>query len=647
MSFLTPLGLLGLIGLIVWLIIFIIKPNYQKKLISTTYVWMRSLKFRKKRLPTSRLRSILMIICQILAIISIATAMAQPFIAAPDEYVNEKIIILDASCDMLTTIEDGEENRFERAINQIIQMSDAVLDADGIVTVILADNNPSYVVKQAGKQQKEQVQQEVKLLMDANEYRCTYGTADMEAAMVMAESILQDNPKAEVVLYTGTIYTDAGKVTVVDVSDKDEWNCAILSANATSVDNFYEFSVDIAAYGRDTAIELYVDVYGANDDRGVRNFHESVVCTQEMGTVTVTFGNDQRRAVTEEHYILTDMEIYSYEYAYVHIEHNDSLPCDNTLYLYGGTQPVLKIQYYSTLPNPFYSAALRALRDTVSSQWEIQLTEVRDTPYTPAEPALEGFDVYIFEHTIPSILPTDGLVILSDPDSAPAGSGFYLGTSMKSSSEIFLTAGEAGNPIMSGINATNISLTKLTAITNYGADFVPLLYCETYPVLLASINPTNKMVVMPFSLNNSNLPLVKEFPTLLLNLLDYYVPSTLDGFLYEVNDNVKLHARSPKLDVEGPGVSVSFEAFPSTLYVTEPGVYTLSQTPISGKPVIESFYVKVPASESNIRSVVDTLENPETGEYFEALDQDLVYFVAMLLVALLFCEWLLQLKEYF
>ena len=157
MSFLTPLGLLGLIGLIVWLIIFIIKPNYQKKLISTTYVWMRSLKFRKKRLPTSRLRSILMIICQILAIISIATAMAQPFIAAPDEYVNEKIIILDASCDMLTTIEDGEENRFERAIAQIIQMSDAVLDADGIVTVILADNNPSYVVKQAGKQRPNEV----------------------------------------------------------------------------------------------------------------------------------------------------------------------------------------------------------------------------------------------------------------------------------------------------------------------------------------------------------------------------------------------------------------------------------------------------------------------------------------------------------
>ena len=39
MSWLTPLGFLGLIGLIVLVIIYIIKPNYQQKVISTTFVW--------------------------------------------------------------------------------------------------------------------------------------------------------------------------------------------------------------------------------------------------------------------------------------------------------------------------------------------------------------------------------------------------------------------------------------------------------------------------------------------------------------------------------------------------------------------------------------------------------------------------------
>ena len=49
MTWLTPLGFLGLIGLIVWLIIYIIKPNYQQKIISSSYVWIKSLKYRKEK----------------------------------------------------------------------------------------------------------------------------------------------------------------------------------------------------------------------------------------------------------------------------------------------------------------------------------------------------------------------------------------------------------------------------------------------------------------------------------------------------------------------------------------------------------------------------------------------------------------------
>ena len=38
MTFLTPLGLLGLLGIAVLILIYIIRPNYQQKLISTTFV---------------------------------------------------------------------------------------------------------------------------------------------------------------------------------------------------------------------------------------------------------------------------------------------------------------------------------------------------------------------------------------------------------------------------------------------------------------------------------------------------------------------------------------------------------------------------------------------------------------------------------
>ena len=49
MSWLTPLGFLGLIGLLILLLIYILKPNYQNKFISSTFVWKLSLKYKKKR----------------------------------------------------------------------------------------------------------------------------------------------------------------------------------------------------------------------------------------------------------------------------------------------------------------------------------------------------------------------------------------------------------------------------------------------------------------------------------------------------------------------------------------------------------------------------------------------------------------------
>ena len=45
MNLLTPLGLIGLISLIALIIIYIIKPNYQNKIISSTFVWKLSLKY--------------------------------------------------------------------------------------------------------------------------------------------------------------------------------------------------------------------------------------------------------------------------------------------------------------------------------------------------------------------------------------------------------------------------------------------------------------------------------------------------------------------------------------------------------------------------------------------------------------------------
>jgi hypothetical protein len=99
--------------------------------------------------------------------------------------------------------------------------------------------------------------------------------------------------------------------------------------------------------------------------------------------------------------------------------------------------------------------------------------------------------------------------------------------------------------------------------------------------------------------------------------------------------------------VEGPDTDLVLDTFPNGLYVTQPGVYTLSQTPVSGEYVVENIYVKIPAGESDIHAVQDELANPFVEQVVELQDQDMLYWFALILIVLLFCEWLLQLKEYF
>ena len=177
MSWLTPLGFLGLIGLIVLIIIYIIKPNYQQKVISTTFVWRLSLKYRKKRLPISKLHNILLFICQVLILTISALLLAQPVIYSTvvgDE--NEKVIIIDASASMQMT--DGTSTRFEKAVDRARDVARQTMSNGGLISVVLADSTPEFVVQRASEDSAEDVYAALDSLL-ADGGKCSYGSADM------------------------------------------------------------------------------------------------------------------------------------------------------------------------------------------------------------------------------------------------------------------------------------------------------------------------------------------------------------------------------------------------------------------------------------------------------------------------------------
>lgn len=649
MSWLTPIGFLGLIGLIILIIIYIIKPNYQQKIISSTFVWKLSLKYRRKKIPINHLRNLLIFICQVLIITSCAMILAQPFLPAEEvETYTEKVVIIDASASMRTEMETttGKVTRFERAVKAVQSLADEVFKNEGMITVILADKEPSYLVQRATVDQKIDLNSKLQELIEPNNLKCSYGTVDIDAAIALAETITEEIPDTELLLYTDNSYIDDGDVTVMSMADTvGERNAAILDARTTLVEGYYRVEVDVAAYGLENqVITVLCQVRGANYEKTEFSVAATVNCPVGE-TKTVVFMHapeDGQNALS----------VYSYETMYLHIEEDDSYTYDNTFYLYGGTKQNIKIQYASTNANNFFAGALMSMRDIMSSRWDIDVTLVNKKQQTPAT---EGFDVYIFEDTMPAVVPKDGLVILADPDpmnaNLPLASGLMAQQVLMTGKPVALAKGE-NHPITNGIQVEKIEVTEYIRVVPTDANFVPLMYCGSDAVVYAKDEEDGKIVLIGFDLNFSNLAVLLELPVLMYNIFEYYIPSTITDYAYEVDETLTLNSAGNTVSFSGPTGMEEISTFPHSVTLTTPGTYSISyipahKLPLSENMIMEDIFVKIPASESNIFCEIDELKNPVFAEKEEPEDFDLIFYFALALVALLFIEWWLQSREHF
>ena len=394
----------------------------------------------------------------------------------------------------------------------------------------------------------------------------------------------------------------------------------------------------MACYGKNSSIRVMCDIAGLNSDPRPLTLIADVNCDNDE-VQTIAFGKLREDAIGAE--IVEEVDIYTYDHIYVRIEENDSFDMDNSFYLYGGRKQPLRIQYASAKPNNYFGTALLVLRNQLSYRWDVEIVQVDPEE----EPSAEGFDFYIFEHMMPTIMPTDGVVLLAnpDPEQVPTTAGFRMGAIKGFYNETGLTAGDA-HPIMKGITAGMISVTRYYPITSADG-FTTLLTCEGDPVLIAKNDPDSKLAIMSFSLNYSNLAVMLEFPLMMYNMVEYYMPSTVTTHIFDVGSTVSLGARSETLFVTGPNLEKTFTEFPATVELTNPGVYTVTQTPMSGTEVVENFYVRIPAGESNILSVEDALPTPIFFEAEEESNLDMLLYLAIALVALLFAEWWLHTRE--
>src|SRR3989338_10610731 len=184
MPFLNQIGLLALISLIPFIILYVRKPKPKDRVIPSL---MFILQNKKTSMKNSFLRNFLanlLFLIQLLALIGLSISVAQPYIKILyDVTLENTVIVLDASASMQA--DESGKTRFEEAIKE------AKKALSGRNSIILAEHVPLIILEEEDKE----VAQDI---LGSLKPKAT--TTNLGDAMLLARDILQDKPGRIVVI---------------------------------------------------------------------------------------------------------------------------------------------------------------------------------------------------------------------------------------------------------------------------------------------------------------------------------------------------------------------------------------------------------------------------------------------------------------
>lgn len=603
MNLLSPIGLLGLIGVPVLILIYIIKSKYQEKIIASTYIWELSEKFLTKKSPLSKLSGLLSLILQILTIIFLSFALAHPIISIPNAAKNY-VLILDNSASM------NINDRIKLAKTEMLEIVEDAKN-DSTFTIIVSSDKSTILC--------ENITNKEKVVQTINSIKPTTLSSNTDEAISFAQEIFNNDNSSMVYLFTDNSYLSTNNINVINLYDND-YNASINSLYYTQSDEKLTFKGDVTSYDIDNSltIELYLD------DEFVLS--SDVICIKDVAT---------------EFSIETSYK--EFIKASVKITNEDDLSLDNEYVIYGNES----IDNYKILlvsNEPFY------LKSILNVFNQAALTTIGTSSYSNQS----GYDLYVFDSYSPTRLPDDGSIWLFNVKENIANSGFTSqesvnvtdGAKLKvsvSNDDVFKTLSQNlfGNEIVVS------SFQKYSLISSY----TTLLHYQNQPMVFAGVNPNgNRQVVFSFDLHNSNLPLLLDYIILFNNMIKYSLPSLCDQTSFSCGDELILNnvPNLQRIRINTPSNYSTYLAIENgyaKYTLNELGTYEIIAT-INGIIKTYKIFVSFPLTEQKPTNVIEKVEiiGEQSNLSFDSTyDIQWILFVIVILICLL--EWGVYLYE--
>ena len=563
MTFLYPLGLLGLIGVPIIVLIYILKNKYVEQTVPSTYLWTLSERFFKRRNPLSGLTGIISLILQLLTVIIVSLAIARPIFVIPDS-AGEYCFVLDGSGSM--NLESDGKTRYERAKKAIEgRIDDARLGS----TFTLISVGEETTVIYEGLSDKKLARNMLR------ELECADVSVGYSDALAEAQRRFDENPSYIVSLYTDQLIDTTANVEVVYAASPEDGNYALSDVEGVLMGGDLAVTASVTSYSADAELKLSLFLNGGEK------------AAKEL-TVSVKAGESTPVELT--------CPAETYESFRLEITNRDSMAADNVFVGYNlKNETSYKVLLVSETPF-FLQAALDVLTDAPV-----------DTVSPSAYKGQTGYGLYIFQSFTPDQLP-DGAVWLIDSDRNVENSGFGARGVIETDGPVELlmtdSTSTVAQKLLEGIFGKSILISEYVKYSGMYTKFTTLFSYDSNPLIFAGLNGLgNRQVVIGFDLHKADFSLSTDFVALLGNLLAYSCPDVIARADYVCGENLEINMTGSIKNVkvtapDGQEIFVDSSVDVGEVRLDQIGTYTVKLTS-AGEEKNYSLYAAADPSESD------------------------------------------------
>lgn len=621
MRFLYPLGLLGLIGIPILIIVYIIKSKYTEQTIPSTYLWTLSEKFLKRKKRVSPLAGLISLLLQILAVATISLAIAHPVFVIEDG-AHDYCFMLDASGSM-NVVENGK-TRFELGKDEIAKLIDESAGGSSY-TLICVSNGVDVVFE--GVEDKEQA------MLLLGEVKSTHTEADMNEALGKAQAYFNANRSAKLYFVTDTAYTSVKNTELIRVG--------------TRVENYAIGDVQYDLSGGTLILSGSVHSYLSDADLTVSLYVDGAKSPAAETTVTVAGGESVAFSMAYSGKLNADgtdfLGINDFSSLKLCVNGSDAQTLDNE-YMIFNTRNESAYSILLVSRDPYMiEQAIRAWNYT-------HIDLVDPDQYTDAE----GYGLYIFDSFSPKRMPRDGSVMIINPTGELSGTGFSVQSEilldMGGTLDVSKSSSTLSQKLTAGLNLNDVWVSAYLKC-GLNRNFTTVMSYRATPVVFAGTNDYgNREVVLAFDLHKSNLAVLPDYLPFMKNLLEYSFPTVLDSVNFACGEEMTVNVipGCESIRVDSPSGEVYYLDTASamgTVNLNEVGVWHVTLM-VGGSERVYSVYTALSDAEREPNPVGESFELSGTPEknYRDGI-YDVLIIAFICLAVFVVADWMVYCYE--